>query len=364
MNQELFQVRSSIVLKTSRIFLVTALGCSIFAASCRSRGGDFAQVKENVATVLAPTSAMTKSDLGQLLFFDPRLSIDGTIACSSCHNVLLSGEDNRPNSVGVNGQHGGRTAPTVFNATYYGAMFWDGRAPSMEAQAKGPMTNPIEMGNANHDQMISRLAKIPGYMTTFAQVFGNETALNIDSAVDAIATYERTFAVTNSAYDRFMAGETGALSESAKRGMQAAEDVGCTSCHSGANFNGPQTPGQATFRKFPTVPDTGYATKYHLADDLGRYKADEPGRANAAFKNMWRVASWRNVALTAPYFHNGSVASLDEAVRVMAKTQLDVDLPASQVADIVEFLKSLTSNFPRQTLPQLPPTEGGTLFEN
>ncbi len=310
----------------------------------------------------AEAPELTKADLGQQLFFDPRLSADGTVACASCHNVMLSGEDNRPNSVGVNGQHGGRTAPTVFNATFYGAMFWDGRAPTMEAQAKGPMTNPIEMGNSNHDQVVERLMRIPGYVSGFASVFGAEATINIDAVVDAIATYERTFGVTTSAYDRYVAGDSSALSDAAKRGLQAANDAGCTSCHGGANFNGQQTAGQATFRKFPTVAGTVYETQYHLSDDLGRYKSDDPARADPAFKNMWRISSWRNVALTAPYFHNGSVPTLDEAVRVMAKTQLDLDLGGDTVADIVEFLKSLSNAYPRQALPVLPPTDGTTLF--
>lgn len=305
---------------------------------------------------------LTKAELGKQLFFDPRLSVDGTVACATCHNVLLSGEDNRPHSVGVGGQHGGRSAPTVFNATFYGAMFWDGRAATMEAQAIGPMTNPIEMGNVSHDQVVARLQQIPGYVSEFARIFGPDAGINIDAVADAIATYERTFSLVTSAFDRYQAGDASAVSEGAKRGFKAVQDLGCTSCHSGANFNGPQVAGQATFRKFPTIPGTAYEAQYHLADDLGRYKADDPARSNPAFKNMWRIASWRNVALTAPYFHNGSVASLDEAVRVMGKTQLNLDLDPGTVADIVAFLKALSSDFPTQTQPHLPPTEGTTLF--
>lgn len=348
----------------SRLKLTTAILCYLLVAGCLARANDVALAMDRINPVASPVDAatLTKSDLGQMLFFDPRLSVDGTVACSTCHNVMLSGEDNRPNSVGVGGQHGGRTAPTVFNATYYGAMFWDGRAPNMEAQAKGPMTNPIEMGNANHDQVVARLKLIPGYVDAFSAVFGTSNALNIDTVADAIATYERGFSLQNSAYDRFKAGESADFGDGAKRGLQLVEDIGCTSCHSGAHFNGTQTPGQANFRKFPSIPGTTYESQYHLADDLGRFKADDPARANPAFKNMWRIASWRNVALTAPYFHNGSVATLDEAVRVMAKTQLDTDLAADQVADIVEFLKALTSTFPRQAQPQLPATEGYTLI--
>lgn len=276
---------------------------------------------------------------------------------------MLSGEDNRPHSVGVMGQHGGRTAPTVFNATFYGAMFWDGRAKSMEEQAKGPMINPIEMGNTTHDDVIARLNKIPGYTSAFETVFASKT-INIDQVSDAIATYERGFAIKNSPFDQFKEGNLDVLSEAAKRGMHTVEEIGCTSCHSGPNFNGPFTNGQANFKKFPTVSGTDYEAKYHLKDDLGRFKADDPLRNNPSFKNTWRIASWRNIALTAPYFHNGSVTTLEEAVRVMAKTQLGLDLNNDQVIDIVEFLKSLTSTFAIQTSPQLPPTEGLTLFDH
>lgn len=304
-----------------------------------------------------PMSA-AKVALGKQLFFDPRLSIDGTVSCNSCHNVMSSGTDNRSVSVGVGGQKGGRSAPTVWNAAFLTAQFWDGRAATLEDQAKGPILNPIEMGMPDKQAVIDRLSKIPGYVEQFDDVFNGE--LSYENVAKAIAAYERTLLTPNSAFDRYMKGDKEALSPEAERGMKTVRDVGCTACHTGADFAGPKMPtGEGFYQKFPTFAGTDYEKKYHLADDLGRYTVTK----NDSDRNMWRVPSWRNVALTAPYFHNGSVATLDEAVRVMAKTQLDKKLSDRQVRDIVAFLNSLTGEFPEQTLPRLPDYVNGSVVE-
>ncbi len=302
-----------------------------------------------------PMSA-AKVELGKQLFFDPRLSIDGTVSCNSCHNVMASGTDNRPNSVGVGGQKGGRSAPTVWNAAFLTAQFWDGRAATLEDQAKGPVLNPIEMGMPSPEATVQRLMAIPGYVAQFKAVFGGD--INYDNMAKAIAAYERTLITPNSPFDRHLKGDKNALSERAQRGMKAVEEVGCTACHNGVNFAGPALPmGQGFYQKFPVFTDNEYTTKYQFMDDMGRYEATQ----DDADKHMWRVSTWRNVAITAPYFHNGAVATLDEAVRVMAKTQLNKDLSKDQVADIVAFLNSLTGEFPKQTLPQLPATANMTV---
>ncbi len=300
-----------------------------------------------------PMSA-AKIELGRMLYFDPRLSIDGTVSCNSCHNVMTNGTDNRPVSVGVFGQKGGRSAPTVFNAAYLSAQFWDGRAATLEEQAKGPILNPIEMGMPSEEAVIERLSKIPGYVAKFNEVFG-EGGLTYDNIAKAIAAYERTLVTPNSPFDRYMRGDKDALSDAAKRGMKLVEKLGCTSCHSGPNFAGPDLPtGQGFFQKFPIYTDNEYVKKYDLMSDKGRYEVTKKEED----KHMWRVPTWRNVALTAPYFHNGSVQTLEEAVRVMAKTQLDRDLSRKQVRDIVAFLESLTGEIPPQVMPTLPQTEG------
>lgn len=302
-----------------------------------------------------------KIELGQQLYFDPRLSKTGTVSCNSCHNVMLGGEDNRANSFGIHGLKGGRSAPTVWNAAFLSVQFWDGRAATLEDQAKGPITNPVEMGMSNHDVAVQRIQKIPGYQKSFEKVFGSPNAINIDNIAKAIASYERTLITPNSPFDRYMRGNKKAISAEAIKGMELVNTVGCTACHSGPNFAGPQLPvGTGFFMKFPTFPGSEYDKKYKLTDDTGRHTVTQKPED----KNMWRVPTWRNIALTAPYFHNGSVQSLDEAVRVMAKTQLNKELKPEEVTAIVAFLKSLTGEFPKQKMVQLPPTEGTTLIED
>ncbi|OUD13363.1 cytochrome-c peroxidase [Thioflexithrix psekupsensis] len=301
-----------------------------------------------------------KIELGKTLYFDPRLSKNGAISCNSCHNVMAGGEDNRPNSVGVHDARGGRGAPSVWNAAFLSVQFWDGRAESLEAQAVGPITNPVEMAMDDDAAVLARLNQIPGYVELFKAVFPeSDPAISMENVAKAIASYERTLITPNSPFDRYVKGEKEALNEQQVRGMETFLNTGCVACHSGANFSGPDLPmGQGFFMKFPTFAGSEYDAKYDLLSDPGRYevtKADSD-------KNMWRVPTLRNVALTAPYFHNGKVANLDEAVRVMAKTQLNKDLSAEETADIVAFLNGLTGEFPVQTMPRLPPTPNTTVL--
>lgn len=302
-------------------------------------------------------STRAKVELGKVLYFDPRLSSSGTISCNSCHNVMAGGDDGRPVSVGVEGKTGSRSAPTVWNAAFLSVQFWDGRAKSLEEQAKGPIENPVEMG-ATHKFVVERIAKIPGYQKLFVSAFGSKAAIDIDNVAMAIAAYERTLITPNSPYDRYVKGNKKALTADQRKGMELFQTVGCTSCHSGGNFAGPTLPeGTGFFMKFPTFPGSDYESKYDLAADKGRYdvtKADED-------KNMWRVPTLRNIALTAPYFHNGKVKTLDEAVRVMAKTQLNKTLSDEDARLLVAFLQSLTGKFPEQKMPRLPETLGHSL---
>lgn len=301
-----------------------------------------------------------KIELGKMLFFDPRLSYNGTVSCNSCHNVMTDGADGRAVSVGVNGHKGGRGAPTVLNSAFLSVQFWDGRAKSLEEQAKGPLINPIEMGNKDHGQVVSRLKKIPGYVKKFAKVFKGKEVLTIDNVAKAIASYERTLITPNSPFDRYLKGYKKGLSSKAKKGWETFQKVGCVTCHNGTNFAGPALPeGTGYFMKFPTYPNTKYDKKYKFTKDLGRYDQTK----QEADKNMWRVPTLRNIALTAPYFHNGAVETLDEAVRVMAKTQLDKTLNVRQVSQIVDFLESLTGKMPKQNMPLLPPTLGKVVID-
>jgi cytochrome c peroxidase len=304
-----------------------------------------------------PTTA-AKVELGKMLYFDPRLSSTGTVSCFSCHNVMEGGDDHMPTSAGVHGLKGGRNAPTVWNAAFHSVQFWDGRAPSLEEQAKGPPVNPIEMGMANLDAVIDRVRHIPGYRPYFENAFGKGDVVTMDNAAKAIAAYERTLITPGSAYDRYVKGDKQALSAQQVRGMETFAAVGCTSCHQGANFSGPDMPaGTGFFMKFPTFPDSVYVAKYKLTDDPGRASTTK----DPADQAMWRVPTLRNLVYTAPYMHTGSVKTLPEAVRVMASTQLDKTLSDAEVGDIVAFLETLTGPFPQQTMPRLPPTPGDLL---
>lgn len=299
-----------------------------------------------------------KIRLGKMLFFDPRLSSTGTVSCFSCHNIMEGGDDHRPVSIGVEAQRGGRNAPTVFNAAFLSVQFWDGRAPTLEDQDKGPPVNPIEMGMKGLTEVIYRIQLIPGYRPYFEQAFGSGAVVTMDNASKAIAAYERTLITPGSAYDRYVQGNHNALTAQQIRGMNTFAAVGCASCHQGPNFSGPALPiGQGFFMKFPLYPQSPYVAKYDLMKDPGRYEVTH----NAADKNVWRVPGLRNLVYTAPYMHNGSVKSLPEAVRVMASVQLNRKLTEQQVGDITEFLQSMTGPFPTQTMPRLPPTPGNLL---
>lgn len=293
-----------------------------------------------------------KIELGKMLYHDPRLSSTGTVACASCHNVMAGGEDNRPVSMGVHGQTGGRSAPTVWNAAFHAVQFWDGRAASLEEQAKGPVTNPIEMGMKSWDDVVARLKSIPGYVKAFEASFGSDS-ISRDNAVKAIAAYERTLITPNSAYDKYVRGDKSALTPQQVKGMSLFAEIGCNGCHSGPAFNGP-----GAFMKFPLIPNGHFEAKYGFSKDGGRFAVT----GNEADKNMWKVPTLRNIAVTAPYFHNGSVNTLDTAVKIMAKTQLGKDLSDTQAADLVAFLNALTGEFPKQEMPRLPTTAGTTFF--
>ncbi|ATX82136.1 cytochrome c peroxidase [Mariprofundus ferrinatatus] len=277
-----------------------------------------------------------KVELGKILYFEPALSKSGNFSCNSCHNLGTGGVDNQQFSIGHKWQRGGRNAPTVLNSAFWSAQFWDGRAPQLEDQAKGPPLNPVEMASMDETEVVARLTEA-GYGPLFEKVFG-ANALNYDNMAKAIAAFERTLITPDAPFDLYAQGKAD-ISEAAKRGMQKVVEVGCTSCHSGALFT------NNTFQKF------AYGTDEGVKSVSGKDEDD----------HLFRVQSWRNVALTAPYFHDGGVKTLDEAVRVMAKTQLDTELSDGDTADIVEFLKTLTGTQPQVTFPVLPRPEGHAL---
>lgn len=305
-----------------------------------------------------------KEALGKRLFYDVRLSIDGTLSCASCHDLKRhGGADGRPTVVGVTKTPGTRNVPTVLNAAFQAFLFWDGRAASLEDQASGPLLNPNEMGMPSGAAVEERVRADPEYGALFETAFGPGAAITMQTITAAVACYERTLITPDTAYDRYVRGDAGALTEAQKRGLALFQSTGCTACHSGPNFSGASLVGPRTpFMKFPNFASP-FADKYDLKTDKGRAS---PGSG----QGLWRVPSLRNVALTAPYFHNGSVNDLAEAVRIMATAQAGAvitnDANASRVGywseggrslrvhyqrvltdqgvdDIVAFLKALTS---------------------
>jgi cytochrome c peroxidase len=346
----------------TRSFVTALFGLAALAVTSLASGaGQWQALPETAPAPADNPTTEAKVELGKMLYFDTRFSSTGTVSCFSCHNIMEGGDDHRPTSMGVHGQVGGRNAPTVWNAAFQSVQFWDGRAPTLEEQAKGPPANPVEMGMPDLDAAIGRVRAIPGYKPYFEAAFGKGDVITIDNAAKAVAAYERTLITPNSPYDRYVKGDKKAMTAQQVRGMETFAAVGCTACHSGPAFNGAANlpVGQGFFMKFPLYPGSKYDARYKLTEDLGRYTVTK----KEADRNMWRVPTLRNLTYTAPYFHNGSVTSLDEAVRVMGKTQLDKDLSDAQVKDIVAFLGALDGEFPQQTMPRLPATPGDLLSD-
>jgi len=266
--------------------------------------------------------------LGKKLFFEKRLSINDTQSCASCHRLEdgFAGVDNLPTSPGARGEQGTRNSPTVLNSGWQDSQFWDGRAEDLVEQAKGPILNPIEMGMPDEQTVEQKIRGIVEYQKEFALAFpGDEPVINYQNIAEAIAAFERTL-ITPGRFDDFMNGDAGALSEAEKRGLKAFLKIDCKSCHDGILIGG------------ETYEPLGKEHPYENQDDQGMYllTGDENDRM------FFKVAPLRNVALTAPYFHDGKIETLEEAVRKMGKLQLDEDLSDQQVNDITSFLKALT----------------------
>jgi cytochrome c peroxidase len=294
----------------------------------------------------SPSNSATpaKVALGKALFFDPRLSKSGFISCNSCHNLASGGVDSLPTSVGHRWQLGPRNAPTVLNVALHTSQFWDGRAADVEEQAGKPVLNPGEMASTE-ELVLQRLKSIPEYVDQFGQAFPGEGGpLTYPNVAKAIAAFERTL-MTPSRFDKFLGGDSQALSTEEKAGLQLFVETGCVSCHNGVTVGG------NSFQKFGVV-----STPEGLKD-AGRVEVTKDEKDRFVFK----VPSLRNIALTAPYFHDGKTWTLEEAVRVMADVQLGKKLSLDEVAGIVKFLKALNGEPALQVvLPDLPPSTATT----
>jgi cytochrome c peroxidase len=319
--------------------------------------------------------------LGRQLFFDPLLSADSSVSCATCHDPNRAFTDGRKTAVGIANRKGARNTPTILNAMFNSSMFWDGRADSLEGQAILPLVNVDEMGNSSHEQVVKRIAAVPAYADQFRTVFGK--AVTIDSLAKAIAAYERTLVSGNAPLDRFLAGDRNAMSESAQRGFNLFRTKArCTVCHNlntsfpfltdgnyrntgvAANFGSFEALsrsaiGAAANRSSSEALHHGSSARSALekqegAAELGRFLVSEDALDVGAF----RTPSLRNVELTAPYFHDGSAATLTDVVRFYnqggnANTNRDWELQAinlteAEQQDLIEFLKCLTSDDARK----------------
>jgi len=278
--------------------------------------------------------------LGRTLYFDTRLSAAGDVSCNSCHQLDKFGVDGEKTSPGHKKQRGKRNSPTVFNAAGHFVQFWDGRAKDVEEQAKGPVLNPVEMAMENDKAVVAALSKVKWYKDQFAKAFpGEKDPITFDNMAKAIGAFERKLA-TPSRWDKFLGGDKTALTKDEKIGFNTFVKAGCTACHMGTHL------GAAMYQKL------GIVQPWKGEGDLGRF---EHTKADAD-KMFFKVPTLRNVAKTAPYYHDGSIATLAEAVSSMAKLQLGKDLSAADVASIVTFLEALTGEPPKDLVaaPTLP----------
>lgn len=265
--------------------------------------------------------------LGFRLFLDPQLSSNGEVSCESCHHIYDNGAEDIAVSIGVKGA-GNRNSPTVFNIGLNTRFFWDGRANSLHEQIDGPIHNPLEM-NSNWDDIVVRLSSQASYQSAFAQHY--DEGITEDTIKDALITFMLQLNTPDAPFDKYLQGDTSAMSPAAALGWQKFQSLGCIYCHQGRNVGG------NLFQKFGSVESIAA-----LNADLGRYHQTN----DINDKYVYRVPSLRNVALTAPYFHDGRSQSLEEAVLVMAKVQLGKDLEATTLVELVAFLDSLTAPKP------------------
>ncbi|HEY1549892.1 MAG TPA: cytochrome c peroxidase [Kofleriaceae bacterium] len=280
-------------------------------------------------------------NLGRMLFFDARLSKDHDVSCNSCHELDHYGVDNQATSSGTNGQHGRRNSPTVYDAAGEFTSFWDGRAANVEEQAKGPLLNPAEMATTA-DAAVRSLSKIPGYVTAFRKAFPDHDAITFDDVAHALGAFERGL-VTPSRWDRYLAGDHSALSVPEIVGLRVFTDAGCITCHTGELVGGSMFQKVGAVAPWPNQSDRGREEFTKLASD----------------DMVFKVPSLRNVTMTAPYFHDGSVATLPDAVRMMARYQVGEELSDADVASIIAWLGALKGDLPMTyiqspTLPEEP----------
>ena len=275
-----------------------------------------------------------KIELGKMLFFEPRISSSGTISCATCHNPALGWADRIPRAVGHQGQIGDRNTPTVLNSGFLEAQFWDGREPDLEGQALGPIEADVEMA-MDLEEAIARLQEFEIYREHFTAAFpGDDDPINQDNVAQAIASFERTLNTPNSPFDRYLRGDEQAMTDQQISGMMAFVDNGCVACHNGPALT------DSSFHRFELDGPT----------DEGRFSVTGEERD----RNAFRTPTLRNVAVTYPYFHNGSVADLRDAINLMGEQMLGREFDDDTLDDLEAFMHALTGEMPDVTIPALP----------
>jgi len=337
-----------VMLTRSRLLLSVAVLAAVTSAALgadRAADGAFPEdylysfqplpeVFESVANSVTPEKVV----LGRVLYFDPRLSKNHDVACSSCHDLEAFGVDGKSLSLGHRNQEGTRNSPTVYNAAIHVAQFWDGRSPDVEDQSKQPILNPVEMAMPDEERVLATLRSMPAYVDLFEQAFPGQTpALTYDTMALAIGAFERGL-VTPDPFDSFLRGETEALSAEQRRGFERYVALGCASCHNGPALGG------------GTYEVMGFIEPYPDSSDLGLFELTKAEEDRMRFK----VPGLRNIAKTAPYFHDGAIRELAEAVRLMAKHQLGVVLGEDEEQAILVFLDSLTGELPTDYIAKPP----------
>ncbi len=339
--------KNNIIIYTLSIVLLASCGDEIVKETEPLAVQELTELQKKAKTLFGELPSIAENEenriteekviLGKRLYFDVRLSKDNTQSCNTCHNLNTYGVDNLSFSPGNDGVLGGRNSPTTLNAALHSTQFWDGRAKDVEEQAGGPILNPIEMAMPSEEFVVERLSKIKEYQSLFAAAFPeNKQPITYQNIQKAIGAFERKL-ITPSKFDTYLAGDDNALNEKEKQGLETFITVGCISCHIGNTLGG------QLFQKFGLFGNYWELTKSKKIDS-GKFEVTK----NESDRYFFKTPSLRNIEKTYPYFHDGSVEKLDDAVTIMGKLQLNKELSTQEISDMIAFLKTLTGEVPAE----------------
>ncbi len=339
----LFSIRRNlkIYIPILLFFLAITTALSITQLREQSENSPWERDLEIVALAAEPITPIplklkldrSKVELGERLFNEPKLSSNDTISCATCHNLDRGGTDGLVASIGMLSANTGLNSPTVFNSGFQSRQFWDGRAETLEEQIDGPITAEKEMGGLSWSDVIDKLSQSPEYVTSFNEIYAE--GITSDNIKNAIATFERSLYTPNSPFDKYLRGNEDAISAEAKEGYNLFKSYGCVTCHQGMLVGGNMFQTLGIFGDY--FADRGNITKA----DLGRYNVTQ----NDLDRHLFKVPSLRNITLTAPYFHDGNAQTVEQAIKLMGKYQLGVDIPQQDIDLIIQFLRTLKGEY-------------------